>query len=336
MNKEDVCLAMIAGKCSDEDFLRAIRSAAPYVSAMVIVVAPHDPLLKFRFDDGEGYLDVLPKITIDWHTHDWDGYAPARNRALAEAEILRPWVLTLDTGDTIQEGSELPDEFGNEVAFRIPVRIKDTTILRPHLTRSSEKLRFVGRVHECLPIVNLRMQPIARKMLYVSQLGKQDRVSLLEHIRLLQLDAQENINPTRTLFYLGRTYEQLQEYGPALTAYSARLRLSPEPNEELFWTMLGIARSMAHLKMPYATVIEAYKMTMQTFPHRAEVVRELSTIYFDMAVGLREVANRMKVPQDLELWVESSAYGPQPTVTARDLGPRMPLIIEPGHSKKPS
>jgi hypothetical protein len=324
MTPEDVCLAMIA-KSSDEDFKAAIESAAPYVSQMVIVVAPHDPLLKFRFDrvnysDGLSHDNGLPRNPIKWIVQEWDGYSKARNRAIEEAEKFRPWVLTLDTGDRLEGSGMLPtyertanaekriDAFDMKVVMIDKDAKPSCSFYRPHLVRSSCHWRFQLRVHECLiPPTSDPMIERWNGLTYFSQVGSTEPAELNKRIALMLQDLEDGTAPLRTLFYLGRTYEALQQWGKAIEAHRQRLDMTIKPDEESFWSELGIARASLMLGYSPDVCIELFRALARRYCNRAEPIRHLARLYQLQADNATAYADRLPVP-DVRFTVELDAY----------------------------
>lgn len=309
MNRDQVCLCMIA-KSSDEDFIKSIESAVPFASTGVVVVAPGDPLLKWKQQKFEG-------IKLYFMTHPWVGYAQARNFAIAAAESLFKscadtwWALTLDTGDTISGKFPLISHMGNREpdAFSLTVTLPGEKVLfqRRQLFRGARKWRWICRVDE-IPESQEGDLILPSGMSYHSTVGTVDYEENMRRIALGMKDAEEGVMPARAWFYVGRRLAALGEHGPAIQAFSNSLNIDSALHEQTFWAWMGLGRSMNAISLPYDVRCDLFQRVVNYFPQRAEALRELHDLYDSRAKSFKAAADKLGPPKDAVLWVEADAY----------------------------
>ena len=212
-------------------------------------------------------------------TFPWcNDFAAARNSALQVAdERQATWAMTLDTDERLEfpgfrdKGQLLQAlESRSEVnAWMIPTR--DGSYVKERFVRLPTGLRWQGRTHEAL----VGTTPAERKVLcgslfWEAAKSAEDFGHKLQRDLCILLDEIE-ANPltSRWWYYLGQTYEGMQQYRQAVQAFDQCIRLDDWADESS-WACYLAARCLVSIK-EYREAEEYCALGMSRKPNMAEL-----------------------------------------------------------------
>jgi tetratricopeptide (TPR) repeat protein len=182
-------------------------------------------------------FDGVPGEVIE---DQWRGFGPSRNVALAAARPHTEWVLSLDADETLhgELDRSAPSEFDSVAA---EIHFLELRFWFPRIVRSEFDWEWRGRTHEYLGRATGQANTFRTASFYVehhadggSRGDKFDR-----DLALLQADLRDYPDDPRTVFYLGRTYQDKGEYARAATWFGKRTRLGGWEEERWYamWRM---------------------------------------------------------------------------------------------------
>ncbi|MHB1560028.1 MAG: glycosyltransferase [Isosphaeraceae bacterium] len=233
-----------------------LETIRPWVDEMVIV--------------DTGSMDETPRIVEEFggrlfHFPWCDDFSAARNESLRHAR--GKWLFWMDSDDTIpaQCGRQLRALIGNEAASNVLAHVMqvhcpgesrdgdpalDVTVVdHVKLFRNRSDLRFDGRIHEqILPAIRRAGGEVAWTDIHVVHSGSDPGAAAREQkrirdLRLLRLELTERPEHPFTLFNLGMTYADGEQFEEAAGFLQRSIRRS-SPDE-------------SHLRKAYALLVYA-------------------------------------------------------------------------------
>ena len=235
-----------------------LESIKPCVDEMIVV--------------DTGSIDNTPVIAERlgarvFHSPWQDSFSTARNESLRHAR--GRWIFWMDSDDTItpENGRKLralaqhaadPSILGYVAQVHCPgpgpVGHLDVTIVdHVKLFRNRPDLRFTGRIHEqILPAIRAAGGEVAWTDLFVTHSGVDHSPSAQERknerdLKLLNLELQEQPNHPFTLFNLGMTYADIEQFNWAIDSLQQSIRSS--------------GANDSHLRKAYALLVYSQNQT---------------------------------------------------------------------------
>lgn len=225
--------------------VKGTADEAPHLARCLENIAPHVDGIFLNVNHSPGRL-ISKKIIAVTNNYDcsiitteWtDNFAEARNANLAQVPQEYEWVLWLDTDDTVEHPEKVrklvekasqdsiyadyvyeQDESGNPVTVHMVAR----------LFKNNGGHVWKGRIHETLIETRGVAQGATKDFYVIHHADGQRRFQSFErNIRLLKQQLEdEGDNPDpRTLYYLGCTYIDAQDYDSAKSLLTTYLTLS--------------------------------------------------------------------------------------------------------------
>jgi glycosyltransferase involved in cell wall biosynthesis len=158
----------------------------------------------------------------------WTGYGPTRNLALDAAEGQADWMLHIDADEIVHGDLRAAVESlqGDAAAVKAEQHYEGLRFWLPRLVRCGYGWRWNGRCHEYLS--SERAGPtVATDAFYVEHLadGGNRPGKLHRELGLLMQDWDDQVNPSRTSFYIARTYDDMGRHAEAAEWYARRIEL---------------------------------------------------------------------------------------------------------------
>jgi glycosyltransferase involved in cell wall biosynthesis len=220
-----------------------------------------------------------------------DDFATARNASFAWCTCA--WILWLDADDILPQGTKdvilglkgwLRDNTDVVVGpYHYRIEVDGTVLLktpRERLIRRESGLRWEGRVHEVIPLEDIRA-------IYVPELIIEHRPELDRrahnadrNIRILQKEIDAGHPTPRTLFYYANELYDHARYLEAAKAYSDYIAEERRPSPDRYWAQVYIAESARFLG-DENIVREASAKAIAEDPSRAEGYVSLGRLFFD-------------------------------------------------------
>lgn len=302
-----VCLNMIV-KNEKDVIVRCLSSVKPLIDYWVIVDTGST--------DGTQQIirEFMKDIPGELHERPWKNFAHNRTEAINLAKGKADYVLIIDADDTL----EFPR------GFRFPHLDKDiyyilfedwgTRYYRTQLVKSSLNWRWISVLHEYLDCPEARSAANLDGITYKRGSGgarSKDPQKFLRDIEVLEAALKEEPNNDRYVFYLAQSYKDYHNFEKAIEVYRRRIAMGGW-DQEVFWSLLQIARLQQLLKMPKKVITESYYKAYLYRPIRAEPLYYLSNYYreagnFQDAYYIAKEGLAHPIPND-RLFVEQWVY----------------------------
>lgn len=227
-----------------------VRNEAHDIEATLSTIKPHiDYWTILDTGSNDGTQSVIKQfmegVPGELHEGPFEDFSSARNRVLDLHGEQTAFTLMLDADDRVESGDALVSFLKKASASGCSAyQVRREMVASwwvPLVLRASAKWRYRGRVHEyvCGPrgeIATERIDgPIVRHVRTpISVIASRNRWN--KDVELLLQDWDSGVEPARTAFYLGQTYECLGEFEKSLHWYSERAGMagwSPETFEAL-------------------------------------------------------------------------------------------------------
>ncbi|ODR19153.1 glycosyl transferase [Mycobacterium gordonae] len=270
-----ICLNMMV-KNEAEVVAETLDSVAPYISSWVIV------------DTGstDGTQDVIRKhmallgIPGELHERPWRDFGHNRTEALNLAQGHGDYIWVIDADDIV---GGTPD-FTQLSADIYRVRLGDPsfTYWRPQLFRDAVGVRYEGVVHETAVWESDCVVGRLEGDYYVESRRRgarsQDPRTYARDRDLLLAEVESNSEDARSVFYLAQSYFDLGDFINARKWYERRAEMGGS-EEEIYYSLVRLAESMARLEWPWLVVQDAYLRAWEFRPTRAEALHAVARRY---------------------------------------------------------
>jgi glycosyltransferase involved in cell wall biosynthesis len=304
-----ICLNMIV-KNEAHIIHECLDSVAPFISSWVIVDTGSDdgtPDVIRRHMDGLGLSGEL-------HERPWRNFGHNRSEALRLAQGHGDYIWVMDADDTLVGTPDL-SRLSNDV-YSLRLRAPGIVFWRPLLFRDGLPLRYEGVVHEYLASDT----PCAIEKLegdyYIDNrhLGGRnlDDQKYIRDRDLLLAEVRRNPADPRSVFYLAQTYFCLQDWVSSRDYYARRIELGGW-DEEVFYSMMRVAESMAKLGAPWPDVQDAYLKAWEFRQNRAEPLYAIARHYLEsqrhaLCYQFARLAAEIPYPEQDKLFVDADIY----------------------------
>ncbi|BBZ40912.1 tetratricopeptide repeat-containing glycosyltransferase [Mycobacterium conspicuum] len=270
-----ICLNMIV-KDEADVVAETLDSVAPYISSWVIV------------DTGstDGTQDLIRNhmarlgIPGELHERPWRDFGHNRTEALNLAQGHGDYIWVIDADDIVVG---TPD-FTELSADIYRMRLGDASFMywRPQLFRDGVPVRYEGVVHETAVWEPDCIVKRLESDYYVEsrRLGARNRdAQKYAHDRdLLLAEVERNPEHARSVFYLAQSYFDLEDFANARKWYERRVEMEGS-DEEVYYSIVRLAESMAHLGWPWQVVQDVYIQAWEFRPTRAEALYAIARRY---------------------------------------------------------
>lgn len=186
----------------------------------------------------------------------WCGdFSKARNAALAAAEYLHAtWALTLDTDERLDftgyaTKHQLLETLDSETGVRAwMVPTADKSYVKERFIRVPTTLRWQGRTHEALMGATDHQRRLLRGCHFreVAKSPEAFQIKFARDLDILLDETKSQPENPRWWYYLGQTYEGLQQHRQAIDAFHRCVSLNGWPDESS-WACFCAARCLVAL-----------------------------------------------------------------------------------------
>ncbi len=253
-----------------------LDSVAPYISSWVIV------------DTGstDGTQDVIREhmarlgIPGVLYKQPWRDFGHNRTEALKLAQGRGDYIWVIDADDIVVGTPDFTQLRAD--IYRMRLGGASFTYWRPQLFRDGVGVRYEGVVHETAVWESDCVVGRLEGDYYVEsrRLGarSQDTQKYARDRDLLLAEVERNPEDARSVFYLAQSYFDLGDFVNARKWYERRLEMGGL-DEEVYYSMLRLAESMARLDWPWLVVQDAYLRAWEFRPIRAEAPYAIARRY---------------------------------------------------------
>lgn len=286
-----------------------LDAVAPYINFWVIVDTGSDDGTQITIRNHMADLGVPGEV----HERRWRNFGENRSEALQLAQGHSDYIWVMDADDTVQGK---PD-FTRLSADVYNMRISDGLLYwRRQLFRDGMPWRYVGVVHEYADCA----EPFREERLEGDYFIESRRLGArnndprkYERDRdLLLVEVQRDPTNERSAFYLAESYFNLGDFANA-RAWSERRAEMGGWDEETFYALCQVARSMFHLGEPWPAVLDAYLRAWEFRPTRAEPLYAIAAEYrargeYQLGYLFAQRAAAIPLPEQDILFVDASVY----------------------------
>jgi tetratricopeptide (TPR) repeat protein len=168
----------------------------------------------------------------------WNGFGDARNKALAIANALangsNSWAVTLDTDERLYCPLNVPGILRNSRADVLYLPSKDGTYKKERFFRLPAPLLWEGKTHEAYPAFLKHTGDMSGHFDELPKTPEQYLEKLTRDLEVLEQETKSEPNNARWWFYLGQTYEGLNDKIAAMHAYSICAEIQGWPEQAAF------------------------------------------------------------------------------------------------------
>lgn len=269
-NKDkSICLNMIV-KNESHVITRCLESVLPIIDYWVIVDTGSDD------NTIEVITDYMHRNNIpgEIYSRPWIDFGHNREEALQLAKDKCDYILYMDADDKLIYSSDftLPDlslDF-----YQITSDINGTHYNIPRLIKASLDWHWYGVMHECIYANNAYTNEILSGVTYLVVGGggrSQDPNKYLKDAQILLEAIKKDPTNTRYMFYLAQSYSCAGDDENAIIYYKKRVEMGGW-TEEVFWSLLQIAKCQERLGMDKQVIEDSYYLAHQYCPNRPEPI----------------------------------------------------------------
>jgi glycosyltransferase involved in cell wall biosynthesis/GT2 family glycosyltransferase len=292
---------------------RCLESVRPFIDRWVILdTGSTDGTMKLL----EEFKQVVPG---DVQQAVWKNYGANRQEALKAARKgAQPgdYILFIDADETLQAepGFQWPELTAD--CYNIALHYGSLVYWRPGLVKAALPWEWIGVVHEyvhCGLCKSILPMSGVFKQVYPEQMSAQFTQKYQSHVRLLLGELEKNPKDARSWFYLGQSFRELKQYDQAIKAYDRGIPYwGPNYPEEIYWSLLQIARMLDWRGADRLVVLEGYLRAHNNRPQRPEAAGELAKCarlleFYDLATKIADQGRSRPRTQDTQ-FVEMDWY----------------------------
>ncbi len=220
-----------------------------------------------------------------------EDFATARNASLAWCTC--PWILWLDADDILPHQTKetimglkgwLHDDVDVVMSpYHYIIDANDTVLLsvvRERLIRRESGLRWVGRIHEAIPLEGARSVLVPDLVVEHRPAAERRALNADRNLRSLERQVSSGHPEPRTLFYYANELYDHGRYQEAANAYRGYLDADRRMSPDRYWAHVYLAESARALGEEDGMREEAMRAIAED-PSRAEGYMTLGRLFFD-------------------------------------------------------
>jgi hypothetical protein len=294
---------------------RCLRSVLPLLSYWTVVDTGST--------DGtqEIIRQTLAGVPGELHERPWKDFAHNRNEALQLSVGHSSHVLVIDADDVLEIDPDFELPPLTQDAYTMTVIHGEITHARPHVFRP-EVFTYGGVLHETLTVAvpDVRLPGVTMRIVGGGNRSESPERKFVNDAETLKRALEKEPKNNRYAFYLAQSWRDAYRMNSnkdylarALGAYARRAAMGGF-GEEVFWSLLEVARCHENLGRSREVTTQAYLTAYQSRPQRAEplfsLARWLRMVHSDhaLAVVYARHAAAMPKPAGETLWVEHDIY----------------------------
>ncbi len=305
--KKTVCLNMIV-KNESLVIKRCLQSVMPLIDYWVIVDTGST-------DNTQSIItDLLKDIPGELHEKPWKNFAHNRNEALKLAKNKGDYLLLIDADEMLEYSSNYVWPNLDKDQYDITMKFGNIQYSRVALIKSNLAWKWEGVLHEYLFASNSLSIGHLRDIFRTTKSDgdrSSDPEKYVKDAAVLESALLDEPGNVRYLFYLAQSYRDANQYELAIENYQKRAKAGGW-NEEVYYSLLQIARLQFALDKDSKTIINAFLTAFTFRPSRAEALCDLAKYFnhlerFDEAYRIASLGMKVPYPNDI-LFVEPAPY----------------------------
>ncbi len=245
----------------------------------------------------------------------WENFAHNRNTALAHAKDKSDYILFMDADDYLVKAPDF--RFGELTADSYMLRIhrNATDYFFPKLIRTKLPWQWQGVLHEYLECPQTFHSDSLQGDYYIESTTEGARGQSTDKYKrdaeILEKALQQEPENTRYQFYLAQSWRDYGDLERAITHYQKRADMGGWA-EEVYYSLLEIARNKQRLEHPEAEVMEAFIKACHYRPQRLEALYEVVKRCringnFHLGYQLGRASRNTPMPNDV-LFLDTAVY----------------------------
>jgi len=305
--KKTICLNMIV-KNESKVIKRCLTSLKPIIDYWVI--------LDTGSTDGTQKIitDFMKDIPGELHEEPFVNFEYSRNKALDFAKNKAEYIVFIDA----DEFFEIPPKYEmpklDKDFYHVTTEFGGTDYARVLLIKNDLNWRWVGVLHEaitCPQAFTSDVLPGIKNIVRTDGARSTDPQKFQKDAKLLENALKDDPENTRYIFYLAQSYRDAGDFDKSIEWYQKRIEKGGW-DQELFWSMLQIARMQEAQGKPAEVLLPAYYKAFNYRSSRAEPIYQLANYYRlkeDYAAGylMASIGTKIPLSKDL-LFVERWIY----------------------------
>jgi glycosyltransferase involved in cell wall biosynthesis len=267
--------------------------------------------------DGTQYLirECLKGVPGELYEKPWIDYSHNRNEALAFAKNKADYLLFIDADQVLEFASGGSWPLLNRDCYYVHVhsdfRYSAQYIL---LISNHRKMTWKGVLHEVLvnDAVTFSVFQDIQILAFSDGHQSKDPLKYLKHAEILERGLVQEPNNSRYIIFLALTYDVAKKYDVALYYFEKRSLMGGR-NEEVFYSLFGIANMQRRLGQEPTLFIASYQKAYEYRPTRSEPLFWMADHYiamqdYEQGYVLAKKAAQIQIPITDQIYVEFSIY----------------------------
>jgi len=287
---------------------RCLDSIRPFIQAWVIVDTGSTDGTQEIIRE---YLKDIPGELVE---RPWKNFGHNRSEAIGLARSKADYLIFIDADNEFiaPEGWRMPELTAD--LYTVVLRDGESAYHRASLAANRLDWRYEGVLHEYLDCgIGYVPEVLEGPHIRVNMDGarSQDPMKFEKDAKLLESALAEDPGNSRYVFYLAQSYRDAGQPKKALEAYRRRAEMG-DWDEEVWYSLLEVAKLSQRLELDEAIVIEAYLKAHRARPSRAEALCYLACYCraqhkYTQAYGFAKEAAAIPRPADI-LFLDDSVY----------------------------
>lgn len=311
VDRPTVCLCMIV-KNEAHVIARCLESVKPVIDSWLIVDTGSED------STAEVITEVMAGIPGELVNRPWRDFGHNRTEALELARAKADYVLVIDADEvwSAPEGFAFPEQMADGVQIR-HLTHGGTSFFLTTLMRTALPWRYVGVLHEVADcpephtIAQLHGPTIVGHF-DSARNQRPQRDKYLADAEVLREAVLKEPNNERYAFYLAQSLRDAGEIDEAIEWYARRVEMPGWP-EETWYASHQVARLKERRGDPIAEVVDAYLVSYEVRPVRAEPLHDLARVSrvagrYRSALMFAQAAAAVPRPDDI-LFLDEDVYG---------------------------
>jgi glycosyltransferase involved in cell wall biosynthesis len=232
--------------------------------------------------------DYLKEIPGELHERPWVDFAINRNVAMDLAKNRGDYLLIIDADEFLVFDDDFQMPELTLAAYFLQKLTDSEAFYRELLIDNRLGWRWQGALHESLWLPQVNRAEILKGIANVAVADghrSRDPKKFLKDAAILERMVSEDPNNGRHAFYLAISYLNAKEHATALKKFEKRVAMGGD-GEEVFYSMMMIARLQEELKMDPEVFIDSYHQAYQFRPTRAEPLFYMACYYGQIKADL--------------------------------------------------
>lgn len=308
---EGICLCMIV-----KDEAKVIRRCLDSVNGLI------DCWVIVDTGSTDGTQEIIREhmkgLPGELHERPWQNFAHNRNEAIELSVGKASHVLVIDADDVLEISKSYARTKLDKDCYQIRVTHGELEHLRPHIFRPETEYghRYFGVVHEFIggTITTDILEGVKMRIMGGGDRSQDPKKFYRDALLLesaLRTEKDEGLR-RRYTFYLAQSWRDYGELEKASVAYEKRVDLGGGYEDEIFVSLLELAKLLDRRGCSPETVMEAYLRAWEKQPHRAEPLSCLALSLriqgrFALAACFADAARKIPKPS-VGLFLDAEVY----------------------------